>query len=73
VLEMRGGPVKRRGYAGIEDARVRRVDSGTAALASQSMLEMGMSAAHVFEVLGLKRSMDAVEAPTVVRPPNSKR
>ena len=55
--------MKRRGDAGTGDgARVRRLESETAALASSSMRGMGMSAAQVFEVLGLSRSMQAVEA-----------
>jgi hypothetical protein len=53
--------MKRCGDTG-SDARSRRVDRETAALASQSMVEMGMSAAQVFDVVGLSRSIDAVEA-----------
>jgi len=54
--------MNQRGETGSDDARGRRVESETAASASKSMVEMGMSAAQVFKMLGLSRSMDAVEA-----------
>ena len=54
--------MNQRGDTDSGDARGRRRESETAASASKSMVEMGMSAAQVFEMLGLSRSMDAVEA-----------